>query len=190
MKLIVGLGNPGKEYERTRHNVGFDVLDLLAKNLECPEFKKKNKLKAYVTECKIKDEKIILAKPFTYMNLSGESVVSIMNFYKIKPEDIWVVCDDLDFALGTFKIRLKGGPGSHNGLKSISNLVGSNNYPRFRIGIESRDQENMPKDAKDFVLGRFSKKEEVIIGKIIPRVVDSIIFALKHSLDKTMNEYN
>lgn len=190
MKLIVGLGNPGKEYERTRHNVGFGVIDSLAEKLECDEFKEKKKFKAYVTEIKVEDEKVVLAKPLTYMNLSGESVVSLMNFYKVKPEDVWVICDDLDFPFGVFKIRIKGGPGSHNGLKSISTLIGSDDYPRFRIGIESRDQENMPKQAKDFVLGRFSKDQEETILKTIPEVADSIIYALEHSLNDAMNKYN
>lgn len=190
MKLIVGLGNPGKKYERTRHNVGFGVIDSLAQTLECDDFKEKKKFKAYVTETQIDEEKIILAKPLTYMNLSGETVVSIMNFYKIKPENVWVVCDDLDFPFGVFKIRLKGGPGSHNGLKSISTLVGSEDYPRFRIGIEARNEENTPKEAKDFVLGRFSSKEEASIGKTISKVAQSIIFALENSLNEAMNKYN
>lgn len=190
MKLIIGLGNPGKEYERTRHNVGFGVIDSLAQTLECDDFKEKKKFKAYITESQVKNEKVILAKPLTYMNLSGETLVSMMNFYKVEPKDVWVVCDDLDFSFGVFKIRLKGGPGSHNGLKSISTLVGSDDYPRFRIGIESREQENMPKEAKDFVLGRFSKDQEELIMKTISKVAESIIFALEHSLNEAMNKYN
>jgi len=124
------------------------------------------------------------------MNLSGESAILMMNFYKLKPEDVWVVCDDLDFPSGIFKIRLKGGPGSHNGLKSISELIGSNDYPRFRIGIEARNLKNTPREAKDFVLGRFSPEEKTVIEKIIPKVVDSIIFAIKRSLGDAMNKYN
>lgn len=190
MKLIVGLGNPGREYERTRHNVGFGVIDILAKKLDCEDFKEKKKFKALVTEAQVGEEKIILAKPLTYMNLSGEAVVSMMNFYKIKPEDLWVVCDDLDFPFGIFKIRIKGGPGSHNGLKSISNLTGSDDYPRFRIGIESREKENVPKQAKNFVLGEFSKEEEKIILKTISKAADSIILALEKTLQEAMNKYN
>lgn len=190
MKLIVGLGNPGKEYENTRHNIGFGVIETLAKKLDCEDFKEKKKFKALITETEIGEEKIILAKPITYMNLSGEAVVSMMNFYKIKPEDLWIVCDDLDFPFGVFKIRIKGGPGSHNGLKSISNLTGSDNYPRFRIGIENRNVESTPRQAKNFVLGEFSKEEEEIICTTISKVADSIILALKKSIQEAMNKYN
>jgi PTH1 family peptidyl-tRNA hydrolase len=190
MKLIVGLGNPGKEYENTRHNVGFCAIDSLAGVLKCDEFQEKKKFKALVTETKIGEEKIILSKPLTYMNLSGEAVVSMMNFYKLKPEDVWIICDDLDFPFGIFKIRLKGGPGSHNGLKSISMLLGSSDYPRFRIGIESRNEDGVPREAKDFVLGRFSKKEEKILVKTISNVSESLVFALEKSLGDAMNKYN
>jgi len=190
MKLIVGLGNPGKEYKSTRHNVGFNVVDFLAQALNCDNFKEKKKFKASITEVTLDNEKIIIAKPLTYMNLSGEALVNIMNFYKIEPKDTWIICDDLDFPLGLFKIRLKGGPGSHNGLKSISNLIGSNDYSRFKIGVESRTVKDKQGETKDFVLGRFSSEEKTIIQKIISKVAESIIFALKRSIEEAMNKYN
>ena len=190
MKLIVGLGNPGKEYEMTRHNVGYGALDALSEKLKCDEFKEKKKFKAFVTQCQFENEKIILAKPTTYMNLSGESVSILMSYYKIEPKDVWIICDDLDFPFGVFKIRLKGGPGTHNGLKSISALIGSDEYPRFRIGIEAREKDGMPREAKDFVLGRFSKEEEKVIFKTIEQVTQSIIYALENGLADAMNKFN
>jgi PTH1 family peptidyl-tRNA hydrolase len=139
MILIVGLGNPGKKYEKNRHNIGFVLIDTLAYKYQA-EFKLDKKLNAEIAEIRnpeLSSEPILLAKPQTFMNNSGEAVQKIAAFYKIHPENIWVLFDELDLPLGTIKIRKSGGSGTHNGMKSVVGHIGKN-FPRFRIGIESR----------------------------------------------------
>jgi len=191
MKIIVGLGNPGKEYEKTKHNIGFQVIDLLQKELEFPEFQLKNKFDAEISESELNSEKILLVKPQTFMNLSGKSVQNLANFYNLNPEDIWIIVDDLDFPLGELKIRIKGGPGSHNGLISIFQSINSDKFPRFRIGIETRNPELKAKFAgKDFVLSKFSAPEEKIMSKTRKIACEAIIYALEKGTSAAMNKFN
>lgn len=156
MKLIIGLGNPGKDYENTRHNVGWMFLDFLAKNNGVEITKSSND--ALVAETRINGEKIIFAKPTTYMNLSGNAVVKLKKWYKIENSDILVVFDDLDIPFGTIRYRVKGSGGTHNGMKNIVQMLSSEDVPRLRIGLGGLKHEKQP--MVDFVLQRF-KKEEV-----------------------------
>ena len=152
MKLIVGLGNIGKEYEHTRHNVGFDTIDILASNLNV-SFSQEKALKGMVAKVNINQHKAILLKPTTYMNLSGESVKAVMQFYKIPVEDIIIISDDLDMVSGKIRYRENGSAGGHNGLKSIIQHLGTQNFKRIKIGID-RDK-YIP--VIDWVLTKFSK---------------------------------
>ena len=153
MKLIVGLGNPGKEYENTRHNIGFmcidKLLDYFKINLDS------NKFDGKYTQLNYNNEKIILLKPCKYMNLSGEVIRDFVNFYKIDINDILIICDDLDTKLGTYRLRYKGSSGGHNGLKNIELNLGNNEYKRIKIGISN----NKNIDTKDYVLGKFTQDE-------------------------------
>jgi len=174
MKLVVGLGNPGNEYKNTPHNVGFEVLDKLAQNYGV-EFKKKKK-NALITEVVIGDEKVLLIKPQTYMNNSGDSVWAIAKMYKIKLADIIVVLDDVDVVPGVVRLRENGSAGTHNGLRNIVARLGYTNFARVRIGV-GKPTNNQ--DLADFVLGKISpdRQKDVLLGidKACELVVDYIL---------------
>jgi PTH1 family peptidyl-tRNA hydrolase len=191
MKLIVGLGNPGKEYEHSRHNAGFMVVDELHKRLDASAWKQDKKFKAYVSEAIINGEKVILAKPVTFMNLSGEAIAPLATFYKIAPEDILVVFDELDIPFGQIRLRKSGGPGTHNGMKSTVEKLGSKEFTRLRFGIESRG-ETAPKqqDTTSFVLSPFTKEEQPILNQTIKEASLSIETFLKEGIESAMNKHN
>lgn len=149
--LIVGLGNPGKKYEQTRHNAGFLAIDALREKLEFPEWNEKKKQEALVSEGVIGESTIILAKPLTFMNLSGQAVVSLKKTYGIENSNLWCIYDDIDLPLGTVRIRTEGSAGTHNGMRSVVASLGSNDIPRVRIGIETRTN-RLEEDLTDFVL--------------------------------------
>lgn len=183
MKIIVGLGNPGKEYEKTRHNIGFMVLEELRKKLEFDEFKEDKKKQAAISFGEYHDEKIILVKPLTFMNKSGESVQKIVSFYKIDLKDLFVCYDDVDLPLGAIRVREKGSAGTHNGMKSIISHLSSQDFARFRVGIETRGEiAAKEQDTTSFVLSRFSWKEGRIIKKSIIETVGVILEALKNGV--------
>lgn len=184
MKLIVGLGNPGKEYQKTRHNVGFMVLNKLAKNLD-NSFKNK-KFSGEFCNVQINGEKVILLKPQKFMNLSGEVIRDFMQFYKINIEDLIVIHDDLDIELGEIKIKPKGSSGGHNGLKNIELMINSVEYKRIKIGI-SNDKKY---ETKDYVLGNFSSDESQIVEKVIDNVCNIVIDSFELSFENLMNKYN
>jgi peptidyl-tRNA hydrolase, PTH1 family len=167
MKLICGLGNPGGKYNNTRHNVGFMVVDALVGEAEFNE-----KWNALVAEIEINGEKTYVIKPTTFMNLSGQAVAKFANFYKIESENITIVYDDIDLPLGTLRSRESGGPGTHNGMKSIIADLGTQNFPRLRVGIESRG-ETAPEqmDLAAFVLAPFSKEEALTIDEAVTAAV-------------------
>lgn len=191
MKLIVGLGNPGTKYEKSRHNTGWRVIDALVKEFGFEKPKKEIKFKALVTDGIFNDEKIILAKPTTYMNLSGEAVAALVNFYKIKPDDLWLIYDDLDLPLGQIRIRKDGGPGTHNGMKSVIQSTGLTTFPRFRVGIESRGVTAYKnQDTADFVLASCLDEECQTAAISLKKTVKAILTALEKNLDLAMNEYN
>ncbi len=185
MKLIVGLGNPGAEYAHTRHNMGFDVIDELASRWGVSLWKED--MKAKIASCTREGEKILLVKPLTYMNNSGESVGAIARYYKIEPEDIYVVCDDLDLPPGKTRIRKKGASGGHNGIKSLIAHLGTEEFNRFRIGV------GHPRDGHtvvQHVLGRPYGEEIALIEAAKHHTADSIEGALRIGVDKAMNQFN
>lgn len=184
MKMIVGLGNPGNEYEKTRHNMGFIVLDNFAKSLNVLIDKKK--FNALYCNVFIDGEKVLLVKPLSYMNLSGEVVQSFVNYYDIDYSDILVISDDLDLNFLDYRLRLFGSSGGHNGLKDIERCLGSNRFKRFRIGI-SNDRSI---DTKDYVLGKFNKEEWENIEKFLPKTVDVLNDFISVDFEKVMSKYN
>lgn len=185
MKLIVGLGNIGKEYEGTRHNIGFMVADELAKRWGITTWK--NERSAMYAEYRI-PEKVFLIKPTTYMNLSGEAVGAFANFYNIDPEDIAVIQDDLDLPCGKLRIRRKGSAGGHNGIKSIQQHLGTGDFPRFKIGIGH--PERNASAVIGHVLHRFGKEEQPLIEEAVKQMADAVELWLKGDMDAVMQEYN
>ncbi|MBP5342559.1 aminoacyl-tRNA hydrolase [bacterium] len=182
MKLIVGLGNPGLKYKNTRHNVGFMVLNAFA---EQNNYKFKNK-REFKGEIYI-DKNFILLKPDTFMNLSGDSVRKVVNFYKIDPSDILVICDDFNIPFLKLRLRMKGSSGGHNGLKSIIQNIGSEDFPRLRIGLGEPDEN----DIVDYVLSKFSKADLDKFKSLYSKTNDLIDeFILDRSIDLIMNRYN
>ena len=186
MYIIVGLGNPGDKYEKTRHNVGFDVVDRLAEKYQIAVDTKKHR--ALIGKGVIEGQKVLLVKPQTYMNLSGESIRSLVEYYKIDPEEeLIVIYDDFDLEIGTIRIRKKGSAGSHNGMKSIIGQIQSKDFPRIRIGI---GKSGGGAEWKDFVLGKTSKQDEKLIEDAVDRAADAVGCILEKGIDKAMNEYN
>lgn len=184
MYLIVGLGNPGKKYELTRHNIGFEAVDLIANSLSIPV--NKTKFKALIGEGRIGSEKVVLAKPQTFMNLSGEAVVAMMAFYQIPPENLIVIYDDIDTVPGKIRIRKKGSAGTHNGMRNIIALLKRDDFPRVRIGIGKQ----VHGDLADFVLSRFSKDEIPMMGEAIEKARDSVMMMIERNVDDAMNAFN
>lgn len=184
MKLIVGLGNPGKEYAKTRHNVGFMVLDAVASKYGLSF--SDNKFNGLSCITKIGDEKVMLLKPQKFMNLSGEVIKEYSSYYKIDIDDILIIHDDLDIELGNFKIKPKGSSGGHNGLKNIEFMMNSIDYKRIKIGIFA----NNKIDTKDFVLGNFNKIEKEIIDKVIEKIVLVVEEYPIITFENLMNKYN
>ena len=184
MKLIVGLGNPGNEYNKTRHNVGFMCIDEIAKHFNV-EFTN-NKYNGLFADFIYNGEKIILLKPQKYMNLSGEVIKKYIDFFKINVNDILVICDDLDIPLGKYRLRYKGSSGGHNGLKNIELNLSTNEYKRLKIGISN----NKNIDTKDYVLGKLNKEELIVADSIIKKIPFIIEDYLNISFDNLMNKYN
>lgn len=181
MKLIVGLGNPGKDYENTRHNIGFMVLDNYLTS--CTWQKKFN---AEYTTITLNNEKAILVKPLTYMNLSGDAVVEYVNYYKIAAKDILVIHDDLDLPFGKYRIKVNSSDGGHNGIKSIINRLGTNSFVRLKIGISHNEKG----DTKDYVLAKFNKEQINELEKLYNVFNNIIEDFTRYDVDKLMNKYN
>lgn len=189
MKIIVGLGNPGKEYESTRHNAGFLCVDFLREKWDFSSWKEEKKFKAYISEGMQNNEKVILCKPQTYMNLSGEAVAMTQNYYKCDVSDIMVIYDDKDLLFGTTKIRPEGGTAGHKGIKSIVNALGTESIVRIRIGVECRDEDSHI-DTKDFILSRFTKSEEEKLQEIFEKIEHAIHLERKEGIKKAMEYLN
>lgn len=185
MYIIVGLGNPESEYEKTRHNMGFNVINKLAEkhNIEV----KQKKFKGLYGAGFIGTKKVALLKPQTYMNLSGEAVVEIMNFYKEELENLLIIYDDVDIEKGEIKIRKFGSAGSHNGMKSIVSLLGSDKFPRVRVGI-GKPEEN--RDMISHVIGAMSKEDQEILDKSTTKAAEAIEELIKNGIDSAMNKFN
>lgn len=184
--MLVGLGNPGKEYEKTRHNAGFMAIDLIAEKYGATPFKTKNK--ALISECKIGGERVLLVKPQTYMNLSGEAVAPLSRFYKIPLENIFVLFDDISLPVGNIRIRKKGSAGGHNGVKSLIQHLSSQEFARLKIGVGAKP--SVDTDLKDWVLGGIPKDEQEALKKAMENTVCAVGEMLKNGIDSAMNKYN
>jgi PTH1 family peptidyl-tRNA hydrolase len=201
MKLIVGLGNPGDKHARTRHNLGFTIVDVFLKDFESSSqalWKEEKKFQSEIAELswqpkKGKTEKVVLAKPVTYMNGSGIAVASIAKFYKIKPEDIWIIHDEIDLPLGGMKIRFGGASAGHKGVESIIKHLDTDKFWRFRIGIGAQHEKVHDRKVKaidNYVLGDFSESEKGKAREIIKKSVKAVQDALEEGLEKAMNRFN
>ena len=185
MYIIAGLGNPSKEYEKTRHNAGFDTIDLLAEKLGIDLTEKKHR--AYCGKGMIGTEKVLLLKPQTFMNNSGESLRDAADFYKVEPEQILVIYDDISLEPGQLRIRMKGSAGGHNGIKSIIAHLNTQDFPRIKIGVGAKPERM---DLADYVLSRFSPAEREKMEESFREGAEAVITFLKDGKDAAMNQYN
>ena len=183
MYLIIGLGNPGKKYEHTRHNMGFDTIDLLSDLSKIDV--DKEVFNGLLGRGKIFDEDVMLFKPTTYMNLSGTAVIQVINYFKIDLENIIVICDDMALDVGTIRLRKKGSSGGQKGLQNIIDVLGTEEFKRIRIGIGQPEF-----DAIDYVLGKPLKEEKPLIDEAINNAVEAIKEAIKSDFDRAMNKFN
>lgn len=186
MKLIVGLGNPGKEYENTRHNVGFMVVDYYVAKKGLLDTSWKSKFNGLYLETKIHGEKIIFLKPQSFMNLSGDVIAKFTNFYKLTTDDILVISDDLDLLTGNYKLRSKGSCGGHNGLRDVERCLDTDNYKRLKVGISKDKSVN----TKDYVLGKFSKDDCKVYDGLFNTLVDVLDDYFVLSFEDLMSKYN
>ena len=185
MYLIVGLGNPEEEYSSTRHNMGFDTVNKLAKQYDIEINKKKFK-GLYGTGI-IEGEKVVILKPQTYMNLSGESIKEAIDFYKIESENIIIIYDDIDIKPGIIKVRKTGGPGTHNGMKSVIQNIQMKEFPRVRVGIGMPEHKN---DLINYVIGKIPKEEIEILDKSTTKAKEAVIEIIKNGINRAMNKFN
>ena len=186
MLAIVGLGNPGEKYEHTRHNVGYDVISIIAAKLDTPI--KKLKFQGTIGETIYKGKKLVLIKPQTYMNLSGLTVQEAMSWYKLEPKDVLILVDDIDLPFGQVRLRAKGGPGTHNGLRHIVQCTGSGDFPRVRVGMGAPPPEW---DLADWVLSKFQTEEERKIAyDAYLTAADAALCWAEHGIDVAMNRFN
>lgn len=185
MYLIAGLGNPSKTYEGTRHNIGFTMIDAIGKKFDIDVTTKKHK--ALVGRGVIDGQRVILAKPQTYMNLSGESIREIADFYKIGPENIIIIYDDISLEVGQLRIRKKGSAGGHNGIKNIISHLGTQEFPRIKVGIGNKPE---GWDLADYVLSKYSKAEQEALEEAADGVVGAVKLMLVDDIEAAMNRYN
>lgn len=183
MYIIAGLGNPGSKYENTRHNMGFKAIDAMASEFGIDV--NRAKFKGLIGEGRIGSEKVILLKPQTYMNLSGQSVREIMNFYKIPEENLIVIYDDFDLPIGSIRVRKSGGPGTHNGMKSVVQDLGSRKFPRVRVGIGSSDGSTI-----QFVIGKVGKDEQQILNEAAEAAASAAADIIRIGIENAMNIHN
>ena len=185
MKLVVGLGNPGKQYEATKHNIGFMVIDAIADSASHTPWREEQK--AEVCSINVAGEKVLLVKPQTFMNASGESVGPLMRYYKIDPSDVYCIYDDMDLPVGKLRIRPNGSSGGHTGIKSLISHIGTENFPRFRVGIGRP----LPQwTVIDHVLAPFSEENQEKVQKGIKDTVKAVLGTLEVGIDKGMNQFN
>ncbi len=185
MYIIIGLGNPTRQYQATRHNIGFDVISRISEDYHIPlDFKKH---KAICGRGFIEEEKVVIAQPQTYMNLSGESVRELVDFYKVTPQDIIVIHDDISLAAGQLRLREKGSAGGHNGIKSIISHLGTQEFPRIKIGVGDKPA---GWDLADYVLSRFKEEEESAIRDAVKKSSEAVKSIIKDGMESAMNIYN
>jgi peptidyl-tRNA hydrolase, PTH1 family len=184
MKVVVGLGNPGRKYQGTRHNVGFEVVDSLATSSRGGRFQ--NRFQAQVAELVEDSNRVLLVKPETFMNLSGRCVREVVDFYQTPLQDLLIVCDDFNLPLGKLRVRGRGTHGGHNGLRDIQSHLGTTEYPRLRIGVEAPGE----KDAVEHVLGRFRPSERPVIEEAIAKAAQAVMVWIHQGIEACMNLYN
>jgi peptidyl-tRNA hydrolase, PTH1 family len=186
-QLIVGLGNPEPKYDKTRHNIGFDALDALARRMQV-SWSDNRRFQALCGEGRAPNgDKLRLLKPLTYMNRSGQAIRAAIDWYKLPPESVLIVYDDMDLPVGRLRLRLSGSAGGHNGMKSAIAHLGTQNFPRLRIGIGKSDAD---KDTVSHVLGKFSPNETQLMSEVLQLAVDAVEFSLKQGVQKAMSLYN
>lgn len=184
MHVLVGLGNPEARFESTRHNIGFEVIDYIARKHGVRLDRLKHK--ALYQELNIGGKKVLIVKPQTYMNLSGDSVISIVNYFKVDMANLAVIYDDVDLPLGDLRIRKSGSAGTHNGMRDIIYKLKRDDFPRFRIGVGSDDRMEL----RDFVLSRFKKDEIPVMEEAVMRAEEALMSYVKFGIDRAMNDYN
>ena len=196
-RLIVGLGNPGAKYERTRHNIGFEIIDALANSFPDVSLADNKRFQGITGEFRsvggasTPDSRIVLLKPTTYMNKSGQAVRAVLDWYKLEPTAVLVIYDDMDLPTGRLRLRLSGGAGGHNGMKSIIAHLGTKEFPRLRVGVGSADKSGDRDGAVvSHVLGRFSPEDRKIVNAVIPMAVDAVDLSLRKGVERSMNLYN
>jgi peptidyl-tRNA hydrolase, PTH1 family len=190
-RLVVGLGNPGAKYDRTRHNIGFEIVDALAKRYPDVSLVENRRFQGATGEFRSGTERIVLLKPSTYMNKSGQAVRAVLDWYKLSADSVLVVYDDMDLPTGKLRLRLSGGAGGHNGMKSIIAHLGTQDFPRLRVGIGSTDKgEERDQAVVSHVLGRFAPEDRKIVDAMIPMAVDAIDLSLRKGVERSMNLYN
>lgn len=190
-RLIVGLGNPGSKYEQTRHNIGFAAIDVLARRWQISLSENRKFQGVFGEGFGCSTEKIRLLKPLTYMNLSGQSIRAVTDWFKLPPESVLVIYDDMDLPIGKIRLRLSGSAGGHNGMKSAIAHLGTENFPRLRIGIgKPQTLATDDKDTVSHVLGRFGAGENQLVSEVLQLVVESVELSLKQGVQKAMSIYN
>ncbi len=186
-QLIVGLGNPEPKYDRTRHNIGFDAVDALARTWQV-SWSENRRFQALFGEGRgPRGDKLLLLKPLTYMNRSGQAIRAALDWYKLPPESVLIIYDDMDLPVGRLRLRLSGSAGGHNGMKSAIAHLGTQNFPRLRIGI---GKSGTDKDTVSHVLGKFSPQETQLMPEVLQLVVDAVELGLKQGIEKAMSLYN
>lgn len=185
MYIIAGLGNPTKEYDKTRHNVGFSVIDALADQYNIDVSERKHK--ALCGRGAIEGQKVVLMKPQTFMNLSGESIRAAVDFYKVDPEDIIIIYDDISLEPGQLRIRLKGSAGGHNGIKNIIAHLGTQEFPRIKVGVGAKPPRM---DLADYVLSRFSQGEQRLMDDAFKEAADAAVMMMTDGAERAMNHFN
>jgi PTH1 family peptidyl-tRNA hydrolase len=189
-QLIVGLGNPGPKYDRTRHNIGFDAIDALARTWQI-SLAENRKFQGIFGEGRVPgNDKVRLLKPLTYMNRSGQAIRSVLDWYKLPPESVLIIYDDMDLPVGKLRLRLSGSAGGHNGMKSAIAHLQTQNFPRLRIGIGSAKDKHPDQDAVAHVLGKFSAQEDQVMAEVLRTVVEAVELSLKQGIEKAMSLFN
>ena len=184
MYLVVGLGNPGKQYEKTKHNAGYIAIDYIADKLG--ENIQKEKFSGMYCKTNISNEQVILLKPITYMNLSGNSVVQFLNYFNIPVSNLIVIFDDIDIDMGKMRIKQSGSAGTHNGMRSVVNSIGSTDFPRIKIGIDDGNDNVLI----DYVLSNYTKEQLEVLEKTCDNVYECVKYIISGDIQKAMNKYN
>ncbi len=190
-RLIVGLGNPGPKYDRTRHNIGFEIIDALAKRFPGVALTENKRFQGAIGEFRSGGDRTVLIKPTTFMNNSGQAVRAVLDWYKLDAGSVLVIYDDMDLPTGKLRMRLSGGAGGHNGMKSIISHLGTKEFPRLRVGIGSTEKgEARDSAVVSHVLGRFAPEDRKIVDAVIPMAADAIDLSLRKGVERSMNLYN